>query len=107
MSDKVERLNKDGKVAVLVSHGYGAGWSTWNTELGEAAVFDADIARAVLSGDKESVDATARKKYPEACHLGVDGLRVEWVDEGDRIEITEYDGFEGLRILDPADGYVA
>jgi|SRR6478735_9635950 len=106
MSDKVERLIKDGKVAVLVSPGFGAGWSTWNTDLGESAIFDADIARAVLANDGTAW-AAAERKYPDAYLGGVNQLVVEWVDKGTRFEIQEYDGSESLRELSPADGYVA
>ena len=28
----VEKLERDGKVAILYSPGYGAGWSTWNDD---------------------------------------------------------------------------
>ena len=28
----MEKIIEDGKVAVLVSKGYGAGWSTWNLD---------------------------------------------------------------------------
>ena len=31
----IEKVVRDGKVAVLVSPGYGAGWSTWNICLAE------------------------------------------------------------------------
>ena len=28
----VELYEKDGKIGVLVSHGFGAGWSTWGSD---------------------------------------------------------------------------
>jgi hypothetical protein len=31
----MKKLIRDGKVAVLYSPGFGAGWSTWNQELPE------------------------------------------------------------------------
>ena len=30
--EQMEKVIRDGKVAVLVSHGFGAGWYSWNTE---------------------------------------------------------------------------
>jgi hypothetical protein len=101
----MEKLLRDGKVAVLVSCGFGAGWSTWNTDIGEAAVFDKDIAEAILNGGNAL--EVAERKYPKAYHGGVKGLEVEWLPIGTRFEIHEYDGSESLRIFGPDDGYIA
>lgn len=48
-----ERFTReDGKVAVLISPEYGAGWSAWVSEEDEEAlVFDAKIVGADLAGD--------------------------------------------------------
>jgi len=101
----MSRLIRDGKVAVLVSRGYGAGWSTWNSGLGDAAVFCPEMAADILAG--RSAEKTAMRLFPGAYHGGVADLQVEWVPVGTRFEIDEYDGNESLRILSPADGYVA
>lgn len=96
---------KNGKVAVLVSGGFGAGWSTWNGELGTQAIFDVDMVQALLDG--QPVLPIAEKKYPDAYHGGVEDLRVEWVPVGERFEIDEYDGSESLRIFSKDDGMEA
>lgn len=111
----VERLVVDGKVAVLVSAGYGAGWSTWSCTTGrESMLFDPDIARALLEIDPDPCEKgyskvleIAGKKYPEEYLGGVDGLYVVWVDQGKRFRIDEYDGAETLAYLDEGDLYVA
>ena len=41
------RYYRDGKIAVLISPGYGAGWYSWNTEHREC-IFDKDIVELVL-----------------------------------------------------------
>lgn len=48
----VERYTReDGKVAVLISPGHGAGWSTWAADEDvEFLLFDAKIVKAVLAG---------------------------------------------------------
>ena len=47
----MEKIEKNGKVAVLYSSGYGAGWSTWNEGHREALCMDARIVGPVLAGD--------------------------------------------------------
>jgi hypothetical protein len=73
-----EKLKRDGKVAVMYSPGFGAGWSTWNDH--EGLVFDREIAEAVLAGDKNSAAKIAERKYPDAYLGGLCDLEVAWVD---------------------------
>ncbi len=104
--EKFKRLVKDGKTAVLVSHGFGAGWYTWNTEhLGMA--LDGDIAQAVLDGNPALAEKIAKERYGDPYTGGIDGLTVEWVPQGMKFEITEYDGSERLNIIDQTDYLVA
>lgn len=107
MQEKRKRFIKDGKVAVLVSPGFGAGWSTWNTSGDESLLFDPEIVQAVLDGDRSKAVEIATRKYPGGYYGGGGDLVVEWVDIGQRFEISEYDGSESLRLLSPSDGYVA
>lgn len=104
----MKKYYKDGKVAVLYSPGYGAGWSTWNSgTVAHGLLFDSEIVQALLSGDRLGAIAIASVKYPDACLLGGDKLTVGWLPEGTRFEIDEYDGSESIRELSPADGWVA
>ena len=100
---EVEKLIRDGRVAVLISQGYGAGWSTWNEsneEVRKLLLFDKDIANAVLEHNLGEATKIAEKK----CKLlndyvylgGVDNLEVVWVDEGSMFWVEEYDGNETL-----------
>ena|SRR6185369_8583542 len=104
-----EKLERDGNVAVLVSPGFGAGWSTWADDAHlEAAMFDKDIAEAVLAGNNDKAAELATAKFGEGFFTGgARQLRVQWVPKGSRFEVHEYDGSESLRIYGPDDGYVA
>ena len=97
----MQKFEKDGKVAVLVSGGFGAGWSTWNSGIPEC-LFDPEVVEAVLSGGKVGVKAQsiAESKWPDGYWGGAAGLRVRWLDRGTRFRIEEYDGNESLFLFD-------
>lgn len=103
----VQKLERDGMVAVIYSPGYGAGWSTWNTEHAETLCFDAEIAQAVLDGNLELAIEIAERKCPGIYAGGGMDLRVEWLPKNTRFEISEYDGSEGVRILNLGSFFVA
>ena len=102
-----DRYIKDGKVAVLVSYGYGAGWSTWNWDHPNI-IFDPFIVECVLEHNQLEGDAKidhldvlvprveeyGKKAYPGAYLGGVWGLDVTWVPVGEKFRIHEYDGSE-------------
>tara|TARA_R100000544_G_scaffold34170_2_gene20863 strand:+ start:789 stop:1115 length:327 start_codon:yes stop_codon:yes gene_type:complete len=98
----MNKVVKDGQVAVLVSRGYGAGWYSWNNE-SEDILFDPDIVKILIDcdndpspRDKKDIVDVAESKYGDNYYGGVDGLRVEWVDEGCIFRINECDGAESL-----------
>jgi hypothetical protein len=95
--DKIER---DGKVAVLYSPGYGAGWSTWaDSRHRETLCMDARIVGPVLAGDIPAAVAAALALVPDLYTGGADDLEVEWVVKGDIFEIKEYDGRDSVKLL--------
>ena len=102
----MEKLIVDGKVAVLVSSGFGAGWSTWMNN--EDVVFDPVIAQMCLDGaSDEDIIAVAEQRYPEEYFGGVSGLYVMWVPVGARFRIEEYDGAETLHLEEDYSWYTA
>lgn len=106
----VEKLIRDGKVAVLYSPGYGAGWSTQNeNDQAKLLLFDKEIAEAVLEGNKEKAAEIAERKCDGkyVCTLGCRDLEVEWLDEGTVFDIDEYDGAESVRIISSESFFVA
>lgn len=102
----MEKLERDGNVAVLYSPGFGAGWYSWNSER-EGLLFDREIVEAVLAGDNKRAAQIAERKYPNIYAGGADGLTVEWVPKGSRFEIAEYDGSESVRVFGPDEGHIA
>ena len=99
MSAAVVKVERDGKVAVLVSPGFGAGWTTWNAEHREIMCFDADIVAAVEARDFSEAARIAESKCPSAYTGGARDLVVYWVRKGEAFEITEYDGNESLTVI--------
>lgn len=106
MSNKVIR---DGKVAVLYSPGFGAGWSTWNTLLPEL-LFDPIIVDFVLNKPEnwlQGIEAYCELVYPGAYTGGASDLEVMWIPAGSQFLVEEYDGSESVVLMDEMKWIVA
>ena len=94
----MEKLIRDGQVAVLYSPGYGAGFYTWNAPI--EAIFDPKLVELV---EKEQLDEAidyVKATYPNAYNGGVYDLEVAWLPEGTKFHLEEYDGSEYFIIMD-------
>ena len=99
----MKKLIKDGKVAVLISPGYGGGWSTWSYGDLDELLFDPVIAQMILDcADIDEIEEVVRLRHPEetACMGGLEDLEVQWVDQGKEFIVEEYDGAESIRYKD-------
>ena len=97
--------NEHDQVAVLVSKGYGAGWSTWGAP---ESCLDGEIAQAILDGrPDQEISEIAERNWPGQYQGGLGDCVVEWVAEGQPFEIDEYDGAESLREIYIGDFLVA
>jgi hypothetical protein len=88
---------RDGKVAVLYSPGFGAGWSTWNDDkYREFLLHDEKLVELVEFNQQDKIEEYVKSVFPGeyVCVLGADQLRVEWVYPGTQFIITDYDGSE-------------
>ena len=97
---------RDGKVAVLYSPGYGAGWSTWNGDkYREFLLHDEKLVYLVEFNQQDKIEEYVKSVYPGeyVCVLGADQLQVEWVYPGTQFLITDYDGSESIEFN--SDGY--
>ena len=113
----MEYYEKNGQIAVLVSHGFGAGWSTWNTkelaydkrvvEFWLSRKDDQKFMKAISSfGDnnikKETVELFATMGYSHVYFGGFRDIEIEWVNKGKPFVIQEYDGSETIVTIDNA-----
>lgn len=86
------KLTRDGKVAVLIN-----GQRGWYTQHGRwDLVFDAELAQMVLDG--RTADILARLGNHVSSDL-VPGLTVEWVREGQLIDIVQHNDREKILVL--------
>ena len=96
----MEKVKNAGKVAVLYSPGFGAGWSTWAKEkYKEALCMDARIVQPFLDGNKEDALEAALELFPGVYTGGFRQCTIKWIDEGSEFEIQEYDGSESIHII--------
>jgi len=105
---KMTRVAEDGsnEVAVLISCGFGAGWSTWNQDDKETLLFHKDLVQLVLDGKKAEAGALA-EKMTDAYIGGAEDLEVVWVREGTQFWVLEYDGSESMHTLEQFDWVTA
>lgn len=96
----MEKVIRDGKVAVLVLHGFGAGWYSWNSEHQEL-LFHPKLVEMVEQKRNEEIDDEWVKENLgiDIYAGGADGLTIHWLPIGTAFEIDEYDGSESLRTL--------
>lgn len=96
-----EKVIREGKVAVLISPGFGAGWYSWNTGHREL-LFHPKLVDMVESGRASGINDEWIKE-----NLGIDiytggasQLQISWLPEGTAFIIDEYDGDESITTLD-------
>ena len=101
----MDRYVRDGKVAILYSPRYGAGWSTWNAEYpDDELLFDPGLVSIILdwSGPAdapellESMEIYVTLKWPNAYTGGLADLTVGWLPVGTKFYIDETDGAETM-----------
>ena len=95
---------------VLISTGYGTGWSTAN--FCDEMAFDKDLIALYEKGGtvEEMMEVCRLKGYEDGyggapTMLGYDKLVVEDVPDGVYFKIREYDGAEWIEIFDEAEWF--
>jgi len=96
----MEKVIRDGHVAVLYSPGYGAGWYSWHGI--EELLYDPVVVGMVERKIPEDVIVSyCDEKYDGDGYFGgADDLIVEWVPVGTQFRVHEYDGSETLECKD-------
>ena len=77
---------------VLVSYGYGAGFSTWTT----ANPCDRGLIELVEAEKWDKAEEYCEDKWPNEYWGGLRDCVVEEVEAGELFQIREYDGNESL-----------
>ena len=93
----MEKVIRDGKVAVLISHGYGAGWYSWNTN--EQLLFSPKIVEMVEQGKANQINEDWVKEnlgIEDVYCGGASDLQIHWLPVGTAFKVEEYDGAEIL-----------
>ena len=101
----MEKVIKDGKVGVLISPGFGAGFYTWGAP--EEAIFNPTLIELVENEKWQEAIDFVEKTWEDVYSGGVQDLRVAWIEEGTRFIIEEYDGAESFRFEEDIDWITA
>jgi len=102
----MDKLSKNGKVAVLYSPGFGAGWYTWNTDTPEI-LFDPAIVKFVEKEKWDELETYVALKYPDIYTGGMKDLKVAWIPEGTLFRVDDYDGNESIELKENDNWFVA
>ena len=102
----MNKLVKDGMVAVLYSPDYGSGWYTWNPNHPEL-LFDPAIVQLVEEDKFDELKTYITLKYPNIYEGGMWELKIAWIPEGAMFRVNEYDGDESIELKDDADWFTA
>lgn len=93
------------KIGVLVSSGYGAGWSTWGDP---NSALDQELVAAIeRNAPSEELERIADKNWPDQYKGGLYDCHVVWLDEGTLFRIDEYDGSESITLADEQEWQIA
>lgn len=102
----MEKVIRDGKVAVLFSPGFGAGFYTWNIESAEnqlKLLFHPKLVEMVENGKSAEITQEWLKENLGLENIycgGASDLKIEWIPEGTHFGIEEYDGFESIKTFE-------
>lgn len=92
--------NEIGKIGVLVSEGFGAGWSTWGDDAEYMAMDKTLVEMKLRNATADEVAAHIEKEKGAAPYMGGwADASVVWLDKGTAFTIEEYDGSESLRLV--------
>ncbi len=102
----MKKYQRDNKIAVIFSPGYGSGWYSWHKN--EELLFDHALVTLILQlyeGQRDEVtneiiklkiDTYLSKKYPDITMRGP--FAIAWIEKDEEFYIHEYDGFETIRL---------
>lgn len=93
----MEKLIRDGQVAVIIGSGYGEEWSSHASgEEKERAMYCPRLALAILGESDEDVGSVVDELFPDLRPYSGPNLMIEWVPVGVRFFIHEEEGNETI-----------
>lgn len=97
----MEKVIRDGKVAVLISQGWGAGWYSWHRD-NQELLFHPKLVEMVEQNRRNEInDQWLLENLDIDMYAGgSDGLEIHWLPIGTIFCIEEYDGFETIRTIE-------
>lgn len=101
---KIEKVIRNGKVAVLYSPGFGAGW--YSRHGNKALLFHPTLVELVEQDRRDEITNELLESITgeeSVGLLGVRQLQIEWLNKGQRFGIDDYDGAECIVVDDPRD----
>ena len=101
MKKYISKDGKDGKVGVIVSPGFGAGWSTWSDDSDFFCMDKTLVEMKLNESSINDVRAYIQKETGKDAYMGGwDDAKVLWLKKGTKFTIEEYDGSETLRLIE-------
>ena len=101
----MNKLIRDGQVAVIFSPGYGAGWYSWHQI--EELLYDPSIVQWLESGELDKIENYLTLKYPGEYFGGLEDLSIKWINQGTEFQIHEYDGAESIEYREKQEWLIA
>ena len=95
----MQKVERDGKTAVIYSGGYGSGWYSENRDFPQI-MFHPFLVRLIEQDRRDEINKEMIQKILHTnkyiCVLGAERLEIEWVKKGIKFRIDEYDGLESV-----------
>ena len=101
----MDKVIRNGQVAVIVSPGHGAGWYSWHGI--EELLFDPTIVAWIESDESDKIKHYITLKYPNEYFGDIGNLSIRWIAQGTAFKIDEYDGSESVSVRDQEEWIVA
>ena len=103
--EKGNKVIRNGKVAVIVSPGFGAGFVTWSDGI---SPFEPKIVKMIEEGRQDKITERWCQKELGIKNVycgGAKDLEIEWLPLGIAFAINEYDGSESIYRSDKLEYY--
>lgn len=91
-----EKVVRNGMVAVAISPGFGAGWTSWATGI---SPFNPKVIKMIEEGKQGEITEEWCQENLGIEHVycgGASQLTIEWIPQGVHFSINEYDGSESI-----------